>query len=144
MASRFSVVHPFEGGLVAALCLLVSVTVRAESLGPPPEPIKAWKTLAEYVAMNRDEQRHMIQRTRRALMRKLAYIDFPRAECVSELFNFDTEAGQKQFYNLKGFLKEVERDGLFSGWKAQQVASYVMKTHMCPPSAANTDKPATR
>ena len=141
MASRFPIARPIVGGLVAALCLFVSVTARAESLGPPPEPIKEWKTLAEYVAMNRDDQRQLIWNTRRALMRKLAYTDFPRAECISDLFNFDTDTGQKQFYNLKGFLKEAQQDGLFPGWKAQQVASYVMKTHMCPEATAKATTP---
>jgi hypothetical protein len=114
--------------MVLALCVLTiaPASVVAE------EPQIDWKTLPEYMAMDRDEQRQLISHTRRLVMRKLAKTDIDRAECVSWLFNFDTEEGKSQFYNLKAFLKDAAHEGLFPGWKAQQVAAYVMKTHLCP------------
>ncbi|MEW8072606.1 MAG: hypothetical protein AB2826_19490 [Candidatus Thiodiazotropha sp.] len=114
--------------LVLALCTLIltSGTVVAE------EPQIDWKTLAEYMAMDRDTQRKLIWDTLRIVMRKLAETDIDRAECVSGLFDFGTEEGQNQFYNLKAFLSDAASENLFPGWKAQQVAAYVMKTHLCP------------
>ena len=114
--------------MVLALCVLIltSGTIVAE------EPEIDWKTLPEYMAMDRDAQRQLISHTRRLVMRKLAKTDLDRAECISWLFNFDTEEGRSQFYNLKAFLKDATHEGLFPGWKAQQVAAYVMKTHLCP------------
>ncbi|MEW8048828.1 MAG: hypothetical protein AB2809_00505 [Candidatus Thiodiazotropha sp.] len=113
--------------LVLVLCLSAVVPGAAAD-----ETVIAWKTLPEYMAMDRDAQRDLISTTRRLVMRKLAETDIDRAECVSWLFNFDTEEGRNQFYNLKGFLKDAAHEGLFPGWKAQQVAAYVMKTHLCP------------
>lgn len=94
-----------------------------------------WKTLPEYMAMDRDQQRHLILHTRRLVMRKLAQTDFGRAECVAGLFDV-TEEGHEQYYNLKGFMNESTKENLFPGWKVQQIAAWVMKTHLCPEKAA--------
>ncbi|MEW8063283.1 MAG: hypothetical protein AB2794_03920 [Candidatus Thiodiazotropha endolucinida] len=117
--------------LVLAVCFLIltSVTVVAE------EPQTDWKTLPEYMAMDRDAQRQLISHTRRLVMRKLAETDLDRAECVSWLFNFDTEEGQKQFYTIKGMLKTAAEDG--STWNAQQVVAHIITKEYCPSRHSN-------
>ena len=136
MASRSPFTFSAVGGvLAAALCLLLSLAAKAEPLGPPPAPIKEWKTLAEYAAMSRDEPRYMIQRNHRAVMRQLAQTDMSRAECVSGLFDFDTETGQRQFYNIKGLLKAAAEKGL--DWKAQQIVAHTIANDLCPPKKAS-------
>lgn len=99
------------------------------------KPEIAWKTLPEYMAMNRDAQRQLISSTTRTIMLQLAKTDFPRAECVSWLFNFDTEEGRQQFYNTKGLLKAAAEDG--STWKAQQIVAYVITKKFCPALSSN-------
>ena len=96
-----------------------------------------WKTLPEYMAMDRDQQRQLIWETKTAVMRQIAQSDLDRAECIAGLFDFGNKAGQQQFYNLKGFLKESAQEVLFPGWKAQQVAAWVMKKHLCPEKLPN-------
>ena len=115
-----------------AMFILVVFIIINSTFVHAKEPQIDWKTLPEYMAMNRDEQRHLISHTRRLVMRKLAETDIDRAECVSWLFNFDTKEGKNQFYNLKAFLRDAASENLFPGWKAQQVAAYVMKIHLCP------------
>lgn len=117
--------------LVLALCTLIltSGTVVAE------EPQIDWKTLPEYMAMDRDAQRKLIWDTLRIVMRKLAETDIDRAECVSGLFDFGTEAGQNQFYTTKGMLRTAAEDG--STWKAQQVVAHMITKEYCPALSSN-------
>ncbi len=110
--------------LILALCLPVVVYGEAAA-----DDIN-WKTLPEYMVMDRDAQRHLILHTRRLVMRRLAETDIDRAECVSWLFNFDTKEGQNQFYTTKGMLKVAAKDG--SNWKAQQVVAHMIIKEYCP------------
>lgn len=121
--------------LAGAVLLVVGVGVPAASPAAPPVDID-WKTLPEYMAMDRDAQRRLILHTRRLAMRQLAYTDFERAECVGALFDV-TEEGHRQFYNLKGFLKKSAEERLFPDWKAQQIVAYVVKKHLCPPASGS-------
>lgn len=88
-----------------------------------------WKTLPEYMALDRDAQRDLILTTRRVVARQYAETDFPRAECMSWLLNGDTEEGRAQFYDTKGLLKAAADKG--SDWKAQQVVAYKIE-RLCP------------
>ncbi|MES9948987.1 MAG: hypothetical protein ABW118_08515 [Candidatus Thiodiazotropha sp.] len=117
--------------LVLALCTLILVSGAAGAEDPQID----WKTLPEYMAMDRDEQRKLIWDTLRIVMRKLAETDIDRAECVSWLFNFDTEEGQNQFYTIKGMLKTAAEDG--STWKAQQVVAHMITKEYCPSRQSN-------
>lgn len=89
-----------------------------------------WKTLPEYMAMDRDEQRHLILHTRRLVMHQLAQKDLVRAECVSWLFDFNKEEGRQQFYNTKGLLKAAAEKGI--EWKAQQLVAQMITKEFCP------------
>lgn len=121
-------------GLLRARTLAVSVMfaafvptsdfVRAE------EPQIDWKTLPEYMEMDRDAQRELILHTRRIVMRQLAETDFDRAECVSRLFDVDTKEGQSQYYDTKGLLKAAAEKEL--DWKAQQIVAHTITKDFCP------------
>ena len=122
--------HSIISALLAGAILFFSGVVHATD-----EPQIEWKTLPEYMAMDRDTQRQLISDTTRTIMLQLAKSDFSRAECVSWLFNFDTEEGRQQFYNTKGLLKAAAKDG--STWKAQQIVAHVITKEFCPASSSN-------
>ncbi len=121
--------HSIIPALLAGTILFFSGVVHATD-----EPQIEWKTLPEYMAMDRDAQLELILKTRRIVMRKIAQTDFPRAECIGGLFAV-TEEGNKQFWNTKGMLKTAAEDG--STWKAQQVVAHMITKEYCPASVSN-------
>ncbi|WP_369156987.1 hypothetical protein [Candidatus Thiodiazotropha sp. LNASS1] len=113
-----------------SIVILLALTVFHSTVACAEETGIEWKTLPEYMAMDGMAQFELIAETRRVVMRKLAHEDLYRAECVSDLYNFDTQAGRKQFYNTKGFLKVAAKKGL--DWKAQQLVAHMITKEFCP------------
>ncbi len=110
--------------LLTTVCLVFLFTSHAQA----EEVVIDWKTLPEYMAMDRDGQRGVIMTTQHALMRQMAATDYARAECIAGLFDV-TEEGNKQFYDLKGLLRKAAEKDI--GWKAQHVVVFKIEK-LCP------------
>lgn len=121
-----------------SIVILLTLTVFHSTVACAEETGIEWKTLPEYMAMDRDAQLELILKTRRIVMRKIALTDFPRAECIGGLFAV-TDEGNKQFYNTKGFLKAAAEKGL--DWRAQQLVAHMITKEFCPATAFDK-KPA--
>lgn len=117
--------------LIAGFLLAILITTAGPAMAETPQI--DWKTLPEYMAMDRDAQRQLIWDTRRAVMRKLAETDFDRAECVAELFDFDKEEGKKQFYDTKGYLAYSHKRG--SSDTANGMVIRWIEKKLCKPTA---------